>query len=304
MRTALLLAAPAAHLGIAQESAPAIRISPATAQVRLLATENFYVSGVTATPSMGWRLVSTVSGSTPDSSGVLGTIDAKGHYQAPAAMPAVNTLNVQFFDSADGMVLGSATVTLLNPVPEISKISPTFMNVGLQTTVAIDGKGFVPGSQLLLDGQPVAAAKYAVKSATEIDFTDTPTAAAKPKVTVQNPVPDAKISNAVTLSIDAKVTVSLSPEKATIRGGTTLTLHTTVHNNPNQQVTFAVNGAANGNATVGTIGTDSKGNILYTAPFVLPAGTVAITVTSVADPTAKAVLAVTLQNPTPVITAV
>jgi len=30
-------------------------------------------------------------------------------------MPAVNTLDVQFFDSAHGTVLGAATVTLLNP---------------------------------------------------------------------------------------------------------------------------------------------------------------------------------------------
>jgi uncharacterized protein (DUF1800 family) len=305
VRVALLLLAPAVvRVAVAQESAAAIRISPGTANVRLLGTETFYVGGVTVTPSMGWQLVSAAPNSKPDNSGALGTIDSKGHYQAPAAMPGVNTVSVQFFDSAHGTVLASATVTLLNPVPDITKLTPTFMNVGLQSTVVIGGKGFVPGSTLLLDGQPVAAAKYTVKSATEIDFTDTPSAAVDPRVTVQNPMPDGKVSNAVTLEIEAAIAVTLSPEKATIRGGTTLGLHPTVHNNPNQQITFTVNGLANGDATVGTITTDSKGNILYTAPFVLPGNTVSITAASVAEPTAKATMTVTLQNPMPVITAV
>ena len=303
VRAALLLA-PAAHLTTAQESAPAVEISPGTAQVRLLGTETFYVSGVTATSSMVWQLVSTVPNSQPDSSGALGTIDSKGHYQAPAAMPAVNTLNVQFADTAKAIVLGSATVTLLNPVPEITKLTPNLMNAGLESTVVISGKGFVPGSALLLDGQPVADARYLVKSATEIDYTDTPTAAGDRHVTVANPMPDGKISNAVTLDIDAAIAVTLSPAKATVRGGATLTLHPTVHNNPNQQVTFTVEGKPNGDATVGTITTDAKGNILYTAPFVLPSSTVSITATSVVEPTAKATTTVTLLNPMPVITAV
>jgi len=192
---ALLLLAPAAYL-TAQGSAPIAKISPSTAQVRLLGTETFYISGVTVTSSMVWQLVSAAPNSQPDSTGALGTIDSKGHYQAPATMPAVNTVNVQFTDTAKGAVLGSAPVTLLNPVPDISKLTPNLMNVGLESTVVISGKGFVPGSTLLFDGQPVAAAKYTVKSANEIDFTDTPTAAADPHVTVANPMPDGKISNA------------------------------------------------------------------------------------------------------------
>jgi len=168
----------------------------------------------------------------------------------------------------------------------------------------IGGKGFVPGSKLLFDGQPVAAGKYSVKSATEIDFTDTPTAADKLRVTVENPMPDGKISNVVTLAIDASIAVTLTPTKATMRGGSTLALHPTVHNNPDQKVNFTVNGKANGDATVGTITTDSKGNTLYTAPFVPPGATVSIIAASVVEPTAEATITVTLLNPTPVITAI
>jgi len=170
---ALLLLAPGAYL-TAQQSAPAVRLSPSTAQVRLLGTETFNRSRVTVTSSLVWQLVSTAPNSKPESTGALGTADSNGNYQAPVTMPAVNTLNVQFADTAKGTLLGSATVTLLNPVPEITKLTPHLMNIGLESTVVDAGKGFVPGATLLFDGQPVDAAKYSLASATEIDFTDTP----------------------------------------------------------------------------------------------------------------------------------
>jgi hypothetical protein len=51
---------------------------------------------------------------------------------------------------------------LLNPVPEVTKLTPNLINVGLESTVVIAGKGFVPSSTLLFDGQPVDAAKYSL----------------------------------------------------------------------------------------------------------------------------------------------
>ena len=84
---ALLLLAPGAYL-TAQQSAPAVKLSPSTAQVRLLGAETFNRSSVTVTSSLVWQLVSTAPNSKPESTGALGTIDSNGNYQAPVTMPA------------------------------------------------------------------------------------------------------------------------------------------------------------------------------------------------------------------------
>jgi len=286
-------------------AATTLTVSPATAQVRLLGSKDFTASGGTITPTMVWQLVSTAPNSKPDASGALGTVDAKGHYVAPATMPAVNTVLVEFVDTASPAVMASATVTLLNPLPVITSLNPNFQNVGVKSTVAITGTGFLPSSKLQLDGQAVDPAKYAIKSSTEIDYTETPAAAKQQQVTVVNPDPGGATSGAKTLTVNAAVTVTLSPDKKTIRGGTALVLAVAVHNNPDQHVTWKVNGTTDGDASVGTITTDPKGVISYTAPWVIPAaGSVTVTATSVADPTASASITVNLQNPIPVIQSV
>src|SRR5271165_2620595 len=280
-----------------------VRVSPATANVRLLGTETFSVSGVPSGTTLIWQLVSTTPSAKPagtSTTSPLGTIDSSGHYTAPTAMPSPNTVNVQVLDSKSA-VLATATITLLNPIPSITSLTPNEMNVGLKTTVAIVGTGFVPGSILQFDGTAVPAAKYVVKNATEIDYTDTPAATGTPKVTVLNPSPDAKVSNAYTLTIDPAVTVTLTASTSTLRGGTAVTLHPAVHDNPDAKVTFSVTPA------VGTVLTDSKTNVItYTAPMDLPqTPKVSIVATSVADPKASsAPLVLNLENPTPVITKV
>jgi hypothetical protein len=60
---------------------------------------------------------------------------------------------VQFIDTAAPADVGSATVTLQNPLPVISNLNPSFMNIGLKSTIAITGTGFLPSSKLQLDGQ-------------------------------------------------------------------------------------------------------------------------------------------------------
>jgi uncharacterized protein (DUF1800 family) len=282
-----------------------LKVSPASAQVRLNAAQTFTESGITVTPTMLWQLVSTAPNSKPDASGALGKIDSSGHYVAPSSLPSPNTVLVQFIDTASPSTVASATVTLQNPLPVIASLTPNSMNVGLASTVVIAGTGFLPASILQFGGQPVPPAKYVVKSTTEIDYTDTPSAASQQQVTVVNPNPGGATSNGKTLTIGSAVSVTLNPNNKTIRGGVALALSATVHNNSNQNVTWTVNGVTNGNSTVGAISTDSKGVVSYTAPWVIPAAaTVTIVATSVAAPSASASITVTLQNPVPVIQSV
>ena len=294
------------HLEAAtRRGAPAtLKVSPATAQVRLHESKDFTESGVTVTSSMIWQVVSTVPGSKPDTTGALGMVDAKGHYIAPSTLPAPNTLLVQFIDTSNTTMAASATVTLVNPLPVITSVNPNFMNVGLKSTVVITGTGFLATSKLQLDGQPADPAKYAIKSATEIDYTDTPATAKQLQVTVVNPDPAGATSNSKTLAVNGAVSVTLTPDKRTLRGGTALALSAVVHNDPDQHVTWSVNGKANGDATVGAITTDAKGVVSYNAPFAIPAASVSVIATSVADPKASATITVNLQNAIPVIQSV
>jgi hypothetical protein len=99
----------------------------------------------------------------------------------------------------------------------------------------------------------------------------------------------------------AGVTVSVSPTTASIRAGDSYTFQAGVTGTNNTGVSWSVNGANGGSATVGTI--DSNGK--YTAPANLPTpNTVIVKATSAADTTASGSSGVTLLNPTPTITGI
>ena len=95
-------------------------------------------------------------------------------------------------------------------------------------------------------------------------------------------------------STSTTVAVTISPTTASIAGGATQQFTATVTNTTNTAVTWEVNGAVGGNATIGTISTSG----LYTAPTVLPSTTtVSVTAVSQADTTKSATATVTLTAP-------
>jgi uncharacterized protein (DUF1800 family) len=308
-----------ASLGLAATTTPAIKLTPATANIRAAAkpsTQTFSVSesGAPHTPTYAWALTgaSGVSGS-------LGTISSKGVYTPPAVPPVPNTVTVTVTDSANSLS-STATITVLDPAPVISSLSPNNVNTGLAYTVDIIGSNFMAGYQVMLGTTPVTTAKFVSSTDIQITGKSTDAAGTKYAITVVDPstAGGGKTSNAATLNVQAPVAVTVSPTGRTIRCGTTLALSWHVANNSNQAVTWQVNGIAGGNSTVGTVTstTSSTGavTLTYTAPADLPANPstatpppvvpVQITATSVADPTASATLTVNLENPVPVISSV
>ena len=283
---------------------PTIKVNPTTAEVRLGDSKQFTpaVTGLPSSTPLSWQAFPSAANSVADTSGKLGKVSATGLYTAPAKMPSPNTMVVNLSDSATHpTVSGSTTVTLLNPIPVIKDMQPASMNVGLKTTVIITGTGFLGTSRLLFDGKPADPTKYVIKSDTEIDYSDTPAAALTNSVTVVNPDPGTKTSNARSLIIHPAVEVALSPDKRTIRGGNTLALSVSVRNNSDQQVNWLVNSKPGGDATVGTVTTDAQGHVAYHAPVLIPGPTVTVSASSVADPKAQVQITVTLQNPTPIV---
>src|SRR5438132_412996 len=93
----------AASLGLAQTPAPAtapvLKVSPATVQLRAGAKQTFSASetGVTS-PSLTWSL----SGP-PGATGSLGAIDSTGAYVAPAVPPVPATVTVTATDKAHNL---------------------------------------------------------------------------------------------------------------------------------------------------------------------------------------------------------
>lgn len=95
--------------------------------------------------------------------------------------------------------------------------------------------------------------------------------------------------------------VTVSPMSANVRASASQQFTPTVSGTSNTAVTWQVNGTAGGDSSSGTI--SSSG--LYTAPDALPQqNSVTITAMSAADTSAQGTSAVTLWNPTPVLTGV
>ena len=97
------------------------------------------------------------------------------------------------------------------------------------------------------------------------------------------------------------VSVSVTPPTANIRAGANLTFAAAVTGSTNTSVTWSVNNVSGGSAALGTI--DSAGK--YTAPSTLPSpNSVTVKAVSAADSTKSSSSAITLLNPTPVLSGI
>ena len=93
-----------------------------------------------------------------------------------------------------------------------------------------------------------------------------------------------------------QVTVSVSPSTASVAINTTKKFSATVSNSADQTVNWSIPGHGAGDSTVGWI--DPTG--LYTAPNIVPAGTVTIQAASASTPSATGAASVTVTAPLPV----
>ena len=95
-----------------------------------------------------------------------------------------------------------------------------------------------------------------------------------------------------------KVMVQLQPSETSVRVNNTITITPTVTGSQNTALTWTVNGAAGGNAQIGTI--SAKG--VYTAPAVVPnPNLVVVQATSVDNPNVVTIVNVQVLNPVPIL---
>ena len=254
----------------------AVEISPANANVRSGDTLQFSakVSG-TMDQSVVWSVNGTVGGSA-----TVGKISTSGLYTAPTALPTPTSVTIEATSASNKSLSGTSGVSLENPIPTVTAVSPTAVPVG-NFSLTITGTKFVSGAKVMFGGQNLTT-KFV--SATELTATGTSMASQKGtavQVTVENPDPGAVASSAMMVKVGA-IAVTISPSTANLFPGQAVQFKATVVGTTNPAVTWQVNGATGGAANVGLISTTG----LYTAPKVWQATITGVTVTahSVDDP--------------------
>ena len=276
-----------------------VTVSPVTVSLQGGATQAFTAKASdSSTATFTWA-VNGVAGGSADA----GTITTAGVYTAPQFPPSSNTVSVSAAESGNATATGSSVVTLNNPTPTITSVTPTSVASGVAFTLTVKGTNFAPGATLMFGTTALTTTRT---SATQLTATGTATSAQVGSVnlTVQNPNPGLIASAAVKETVtgpSSNLSVAVTPTTATLRAGATQTFSATVTGSTNTNVTWSVNGTAGGSATLGTVSATG----LYTAPNNLPTPpNVTVTATSAQDTTKSGSGAVTLQNPLPAISSV
>jgi uncharacterized protein (DUF1800 family) len=245
-----------------QSPSSSVMVTPATANVRAGDTQQFSASIKNV---MDQSVTWSVNG-TPGGDATVGKISATGVYTAPTALPNPASVSIEATSVSDKTLSGNSMISLENPVPTVTAVSPASVAVG-NFSITVTGTKFVNGAKVMFGGQALTT-KFV--SATQLTATGTTTASQKGmslQVTVSNPDPGAMTSAAFMVKVGAQVTVTITPARVDLRPGQTTQFKATVTGTTNTTVKWEVNGAVGGGGVTGTISTTG----LYTAPSVLPA---------------------------------
>jgi uncharacterized protein (DUF1800 family) len=288
-----------AGVNIVIEGNVVVMVAPATAMVR---TGNQQVFTAMVTGALNLSVTWTVNGVASGNS-TIGTIAANGTYTAPLILPTPNTVTVTATSVEDPTRSSSATVTLENPIPVISSVTPTTFTANTVFEMTVNGTGFTPGSIVNLGTMALSTTFIAPTQLVAVGAPTLGQVGTVP-VTVVNPDPGGSTSAPINVQVvgpNSNITVTISPKTATLGAGNVQQFQATVTGSIDLSVTWSVNGVSYGNSTVGTL--DYSGN--YTAPNnILGLGSVTVTATSNANPAKSDSAIVTLTNPVPTLTSI
>lgn len=266
----LLMSGCAGVVGSQQRSLPgnseAINISPPAPSVRVGSTQLFTatVTGI-SNPQLAWSV-----NNIPGGNAAVGTITESGtlsaNYLAPASVPAGASVTIKAWDVSNNSVSSATTAMLLNPVPQLSAVSPSQLNVGA-FTIAVYGSSFVNGAVVTLGG---ASLPTNFVSSTELTASGTALGSqvGTASVAVINPNPGSAASSSLYVSVVSGATLApqihASPPTINVPTGGMEDVSITATGNPTPTVACAVTG-------VGTAQLSGSA-ITYIAPNVLPEG--------------------------------
>ena len=231
----------------------------------------------------------------PGGNAEIGTISSTGVYTAPAVVPLPNN-KVTIGSSAEIYPSqGSYGVSVLNPIPIVTTITPGQFSEG-KAQIVVNGSAFVYGAQILWNGVAVPTTYL---SGTQLIAVVTENTPGTYPVTVTNPDPGSASSKAVNALVQpGQVVIQLQPSETSVRVNNTITITPTVTGSQDTALTWTVNGIAGGNTQIGTI--NAQG--VYTAPAVVPnPNLVVVQATSVDNPNVVTIVNVQVLNPVPIL---
>ena len=232
----------------------------------------------------------------------LGTINSKGLYTAPAVVPTPNGVTItSIANNYPTFPPGSASISVLNPIPIIGAVTPSTFPEGA-AQVVVNGSQFVYGAQIMWNGEAVPTT---LNSDTElVAIIPAPNPGTFPLL-VSNPNPGSANSATVPVVVGpGKVVLTLQTENGSdVRVGNPLNMALQVTGTAHTGVTLKVNGIAVGNAQVGKAVSNTDGSITYTAPLVVPTpnNVVQLTVTSDDNPAVSINQNISVLNPIPIL---
>ena len=172
-----------------------ITISPTSANIRAAVSQTFTAQLTNATnQNVTWAVNGIAGGNS-----AIGTISS-GAYTAPTSLPNPNTITVTVTSMQDSSASASSAVTLWNPTPAISSVSPSTFNTG-SFTLTVHGSQFVSGAQVLFGGSALATSFV---SSTQLTATGSEASAGTFGVTVNNPNPGGSASGSLSVTVTAQ----------------------------------------------------------------------------------------------------
>jgi hypothetical protein len=177
-----------------------ISVAPTTANIR---AGNSFTFSATVTGSTNTAVSWFVNG-TANGSAALGTIDSTGKYTAPTTLPSSNAVTIKATSAADATQSATSAVSLLNPTPVLTGITPASTNLG-SFSLTITGSSFVQGAQVFF-GNSALTTTYV--SATQLTATGNASSAGTLAISVQNPNPGSSSSSSVNFQVNGSVQTS------------------------------------------------------------------------------------------------
>jgi outer membrane protein assembly factor BamB len=192
-----------------------LAVSPRTATILTSATQQLTatLTGI-SNQGVAWSVNGVLGGNA-----TVGTIDSTGLYIAPAIPPSPNTVTARATSIADPTLAGSASITINNPSPTLSSISPNQVSVGSgDTTITASGLGFARQSSLQFNGSPTTTTFVSSVQLTAVVLSSKLTAGGAYSATVSTPTPGGGVSAPVTLTVIQPPTITSSSNTTLVAG--------------------------------------------------------------------------------------
>ena len=156
------------------------------------------------------RVIWSING-IPGGNTAVGTISPDGLYHSPSILPSVNAVSVTAASVAEPSVSQTALLTLYNPIPTVTSVTPGKVSVGA-FTLMVSGQRFVEGAQIWFAGNPLPTI---FNSSKQLMATGVATQPGNTRVLVSNPQPGSASSSVLTVQVTAPQPGAAAPTAPT-----------------------------------------------------------------------------------------